>query len=91
MYKTYQIFLLLPIKYLIKEDGDTTTPFKIATGMEPSVSHLGVLFFLCVVRKYIANGGIKALNMLHQAQKGFRGIFVVIMTILAKYLGTMEL
>ena len=28
-----------------------TTPFKLATGKKPSVSHLRVLFFPCVVQK----------------------------------------
>ena len=37
-----------------------------------------MLFCLCVVHKATAHVGTKALNMHHQAQKGFRGIFVVI-------------
>ena len=76
MYTTYHILLVLPIKNLINKDGDPTTPFKLATGMKPSVSHLRVLFFTCVVRKHTAHVETKALNMRHQAQKGFRGIFV---------------
>ena len=32
--------------------------------------------FPCIVRKSTAHVGTKALNMRHQAQKGFRGIFV---------------
>ena len=76
MYTTDHIFPVLPIKYLINEDGDPTTPFKLATGTKPSVSHLRVLFFPCVVRKSTAHVETKALNMRHQAQKGFRGIFV---------------
>ena len=48
----------------------------MATGTKPSVSHLRVLFFPCVVRKYTAHVETKTLNMRHQAQKGFRGIFV---------------
>ena len=44
MYTPYHIFLVLPIKDLINEHVDTTTPFKLATGMKPSVSHLRVLF-----------------------------------------------
>ena len=31
MYTTYHIFLVLPIKYLINEDGNPTTPHKLAT------------------------------------------------------------
>ena len=53
-------------------------PFKLATDMKPSVSHLSVLFCLRVVRKATVHVDKKALNMRHQAQKGFCGIFVVI-------------
>ena len=38
MYTTDHIFPVLPIKYLIKEDGEPTTTFKLATGTIPSVS-----------------------------------------------------
>ena len=44
MYTTDHIFPVLPIKYLINEDGDPTTPYKLATCTKPSVSHLRVLF-----------------------------------------------
>ena len=76
MYMTDHIFPALPIKNLINEDGDPTTPLKLATGTKPSVSHLRILFCPCVVRKAMAHVETKALNMRHQAQKGFRGIFV---------------
>ena len=36
MYTTYHIFPVLPIKYMINEDGDPTTPYKLATGMNAS-------------------------------------------------------
>ena len=76
MYTTYHIFLVLPIKDPINKDGDPTTPFKLATGKKPSVSNLRVLFCPCVLRKVTAHVGTKALNMRHQAQKSFHGIFV---------------
>ena len=76
MYTTDHIFPVLPIKDLIDEDGDPNTPYKLATGTKPSVSHLRVLFFPCVVREATAHVETKALNMCHQAQKGFLGIFV---------------
>ena len=76
MYATDHIFPVLPIKDLINEDGNPKTPHKLATGTKPSVSHLHVLFFPCVVRKDTAHVDTKMLNMRHQAQKGFRGIFV---------------
>ena len=55
MYTTDQIFPVLTIKYMINKDGDITTPFKLATGTKPSVSHLIVLFFPFVVRKATAH------------------------------------
>ena len=76
MYTTDHIFSVLPIKDLINEDGDPTTPHKLETGKKPSVSHLNVLFCPCVVRKAMAHVETKTLNMRHQAQKGFCGIFV---------------
>ena len=44
MYTTDHIFPVLPINDLRNEDGDLTTPHKMATGTKPSVSHLLVLF-----------------------------------------------
>ena len=76
MYTTDHIFPVLPLKNLINEDGDPTTPHKLATGTKPSVSYLHVLFCPCVVRKATAHVETKTLNMCHQAQKGFCGIFV---------------
>ena len=55
MYTTDHIFPVLPIKYLINEDGKQTTPFKLETGTKNSVSHLRVLFCPCVVRKATAH------------------------------------
>ena len=52
------------------------TPYKLATGTKPLVSHLRVLFCPCVVRKTTEHVETKTLNMRHQAKKGFRGIFV---------------
>ena len=66
------------MKDLINKDSNPTTPYKLATGMKPSISHLRALFCPCVVRRATANVGIKALNMRHQAQKDFCGIFVEI-------------
>ena len=76
MYTTDHIFPFLPIKYLINEDGDPTTPHKLATGTKPSVSHLNMLFCPCVVHKATAHVETKTLNIRHKAQKGFHGIFV---------------
>ena len=76
MYTTDNILPVLPIKYLINEDGNPATPHKLATGMKPSVSHLRVFFCPCAVRKATAHVETKTLNMCHQAQKWFRSIFV---------------
>ena len=76
MYTIYHIFPVVPIKNIINEDGNPTTPQKLATGTKPSVSNLCVLFCPCVVRKATAHVETKTLNMSHQAQKGFRGISV---------------
>ena len=76
MYATDHIFPVLSIKYLINEDGEPTIPFKLETVTKPSVSHLCVLLFPCVVHKSTAHVGKKALNMCHQAPKFLRGIFV---------------
>ena len=35
-------FPVIPIKDLINKDGETNIPFKLATGMKPSISHLCV-------------------------------------------------
>ena len=42
---------------------------------KPSVSNLRVLFCPCVVQNSTAHIDWRALNMRHQSQKGFRGIF----------------
>ena len=76
MYTTDHIFPVLPIKDVINEDGDPTTPHKLETGKKPSVSYLRVLFCPYVVQKATAHVETKKLNTRHQAQKRFCGIFV---------------
>ena len=78
MYRTDHIFPVLPIKYLINEDGDPTTPYNLATSTKPSVSHLRVLFCLCVLCqakgvKYaspITTGFLRYLCWNHTVSKG---------------------
>ena len=79
MYTADHIFPVLPIKYLINEYGDPTTPFKLAIGMKNSLSNLHVLVCQCVVRKPTSRVGTKALNMRHKSQKCFRSILVGIL------------
>ena len=49
---------------------------KMATGMKSSVSNLRVLLCPCVVRKETTHVDKKELNMLHQPQKVFKGIYI---------------
>ena len=62
MYMTDHIFPVLPIKDILNEDGDPTTPHKFSTGTKPSVSHLRVLFCMCVVRKATAHVETKTIR-----------------------------
>ena len=75
-HKFLHIFLVPPIKYLINEDGKLITPFKLATGTKTSISNLCVSFCPCVVQKYTVHVETEALNISHQEQNGFCGIFV---------------
>ena len=86
MYTADRIFPVPPIKYLINKYDEPTTLFKIATGTKSSVSHLRVLFFPYAVWKSTAHVDKKALNMRHQAQNIFHGIFFGITQHLKEYL-----
>ena len=55
MYTTDNNFQVLRIKDLITKESNPTTPFKLATGTRPSISHLRVLFCPCVVWKATAH------------------------------------
>ena len=66
-----RIFPILPIKDLIYKEGYLTTPFKLATGMKPSISHLSVLFCPRVVQEATDHVGTKEFNMRQQVQKDF--------------------
>ena len=59
MYKAYHIFLVITIKDLMNKNGEPTTTFKFETGPKPSVSHLRVLFCLCIFLKDTAHVGTK--------------------------------
>ena len=76
MYTTDHISPVLPIKDIINDDDDPRTPHKLTIGTKTEVSHLRVLFCPCVVQKSTAHFETKTLNIRHQAQKGFHGIFV---------------
>ena len=78
MYTTDHILPVLHIKYLVKQDSEPTNPQKLTNGTKPSVSNIRILLFPYFVKKSTAYVDTKALNMCHQSQKGFCGIFVVI-------------
>ena len=73
---TDHILCVIPIKHLINQYGESITPHNLATGTKASVSTPRVLFIPYVVQKATENVGTKSLNMHHQSQKGFCGIFV---------------
>ena len=60
MNTTDNFFPFLLIKDLINKIGETTAPFKLATGTKPAVSCLHVLCYPCVVRKATAHVDKKA-------------------------------
>ena len=76
MYTTDHIFPVIPIKYLVNQDGEPTDPHKLVTDIKPPVLNLRVLFCLCVLQKSTVYVDTKALNMHNQSQYGFCGIFV---------------
>ena len=78
MYTTDDILPVLPIKYLVNQDSEPTTPHKLATTTKPLVSNRHVLVCPYVVRKETEHVNTKALIMHNKSQKVFRGIFVVI-------------
>ena len=79
MYMYDHIFVVLSIKDFINENRNSTISFKLATGMKHSLSYLHVVFCPCVLIKDTGHVGTKSLNMCHQAQKGFCGIFLGIL------------
>ena len=76
MYMTDHIFTVLPIKQLLNKDGKKKCATKMATDMKLSLLNPRVLLCPCVVKKSTSNVYTKALNIRHQPQKGFWGIFV---------------
>ena len=70
------ICLVPPIKYLIYEEGEPTTTFKLATDMKPSISYLRVLFCPCVIRKSTAHVGKKATLAAPEHQENSRKLEV---------------
>ena len=71
MYTTYHILPVLPIKDIINEGGNPTTPHKLEIGTKPSVLHLRMLFFPCVVRKSTRHVEKKVFKYASPSEKGF--------------------
>ena len=44
IYRADNIFTVIPIKHLVKQDGEPTIPHKLATSTKNLVSNLSVLF-----------------------------------------------
>ena len=76
MYAAHRVFPVLPIKDLVNEQGEPCTPSELMHGEKPPVRHLITLFCPVIVKKHTAMKDKKMVNMRHQAQKGYRGIFV---------------
>ena len=76
VYTKDNTFPVLPIKQFVNQDSEPNMPHKLATGTKPSVSNLRVLLCPCAVKKSTAHVDTKMLNMRHQSQKCFCGIFV---------------
>ena len=76
MYSTHYVFTVISMKHLVNQDREPTMPQELSTGTKPSVSNLCVLFCTYVVQNSNAYVDTKALNMYHQSQTSFRGIFV---------------
>ena len=70
------IMPVLPLKDLVNESGEQTTSIKLMTGNKARIGHIRTLFCPVIVKKLTAQHKGKSLNMRHQPQKGFRGIFV---------------
>ena len=55
MYTYRHIFPVLPIKNLLNQDGEPTTPCKLETVTKPSVYNIRCIFSSFYVRKATAN------------------------------------
>ena len=71
MYTVNNMFLLLPIKDLIDEDGDPTTPFKLTTGKKPSVLHIYIFNLSMCCTEIYCTCWYKGVKHASQSAKGF--------------------
>ena len=71
IYTTDHVFPVLPIKRLLNQESEPTTPHKLATGSKTPVTNLRALLCTCVVRKSTTHVYTKALNIHHYSQNIF--------------------
>ena len=76
IYAAHVIFPALPLRDLVNEKGAQATPTELMTLRKARVSKIRTLFCPCIVKKHTAQYQQQNLNMRHQLQKGFRGIFI---------------
>ena len=65
MYSTDHIFPVIPIKKLVNQDGEPTTPRKLEMGKKPLVSHPWYLLCARAIKKATAHSDKYSLNMCH--------------------------
>ena len=65
IYRTEHTYFVLTMKHLVNQDGEPTTPDKLATGTKPSISNLRVLFCTCFVSKATSHIDTNAPDMHH--------------------------
>ena len=68
---TDHTFPVLPIKHLVNQYGELTTPDELSNSTKPSVSNFTCSIFPCVVLKSTAHVYTRALNICHQSQNKF--------------------
>ena len=65
IYKSDHIFPVLTINDFRNKEGNPTTPFKLVTGIKPSISNSRVLCCPCFARKANVDVGTEVLYMRH--------------------------
>ena len=75
MYTTNNIFLVLPVNFLINQDGEPIIPHKLSTCTKPSSSKLRFLFCPRRAQKETTQVDGKVILVCHQLRKVFWVIF----------------
>ena len=66
LYAAHEIIPALPLRDLVDDSGETTTPTFLMTGKKAHISGIRTLFFPCIIKKLTAQKDEKVLNMRHQ-------------------------